>query len=176
VNTSNHNYFTLLELTQECEIDTLVLEKNFQRLQSLLHPDRFVNADATRRLLAIQQSSILNDGYKILKSPLHRAEHLLQLQGIDTSVHKQIQLDGKFLIAQMEMREDLENLLLQGNAKGMIFMQKEVKKEITSVWAAFKIQIMAATYMAAKAQFHKLQFLYRLHDEIRAAEDKLLDT
>jgi molecular chaperone HscB len=169
------NHFTLLGLPVAFEVDAALLDRNYRRLQGQWHPDRFAAAAAPERLAALQQTSLLNDAYATLKSPLRRAEHLLQLHDVDVAVMKQAELDGAFLLAQMELRDELEALVARGDERGMQALGKRVAAELAGVCAEFAGNIRAAQFQAAKPVFHKLQFLQKLSDEIAAAEDRLLD-
>ena len=172
---SSHNFFTLFELPLSSEVDTVLLEKKYKQLQAQLHPDRHVNAEASGKLAVIQQASILNDAYVTLKLPLRRAEHLLQLKGIDTSVYDQADLDKGFLLTQLKLREELEELQLQSEVEPLEAMQGRIAKDLAVIWAEFAKQFADGNYQAAYRAFRELQFLQKLIDEIREAEDKLLD-
>jgi molecular chaperone HscB len=175
---SSHNFFSLFELPLSSEVDTVLLEQKYKQLQAQLHPDRHVNSAGDSKLAAIQQASMLNDAYATLLSPLRRAEHLLQLQGIDTSAYNQADLDKDFLLAQLKLREELEGLEeLQLTAKPEAFdaMRRNVEKERIGIWAEFSARFASGDFQGAYLAFRELQFLYKLIDEIREAEDKLLD-
>ena len=172
---SSHNFFSLFELPLSCEVDTVLLEQKYKQLQAQLHPDRHLNSESGNKLAVIQQASMLNDAYATLKSPLPRAEHLLQLRGIDTSVYNQADLDKEFLLAQLKLREELEELQLQTKPEALVDLQVKVEKELAAIWTGFSTQFTGGHYQAAYRAFRELQFLQKLLDEIREAEDRLLD-
>jgi molecular chaperone HscB len=172
---SSHNFFSLFELSPSSEVDVVLLEQRYKQLQAQLHPDRHVNSAGGSKLAAIQQASLLNDAYATLKSPLRRAEHLLQLKGIDTSVYIQADLDKDFLLAQLKLREELEELQLQAQPETLEALQKNVEKELGASWTKFSALFAGGQYQSAYLAFRELQFLHKLIDEIREAEDRLLD-
>ena len=171
----SHNFFSLFELPLSSEVDAILLEQKYKQLQARLHPDRQVTPDDSGKLAAIQQASILNDGYATLRSPLRRAEHLLQLTGIDTSVYNQADIDKDFLLAQLKLREELEELQLQPSPEALEALQAKAEKELESIWTEFSAQFASGNYQAAYLAFRELQFLQKLIDEIRETEDRLLD-
>lgn len=171
----NRNFFELLGLPPGCNVDITLLEQHYRQLQAELHPDRFVNAGADQRLAALQQSSLLNDAYTTLKSPLLRAEHLLALHGIDAREHVQSHMDSAFLLNQMQLRETLEGLQQKQDLTGLANLQTQAKNDVSAVWQGFVSTMEAAQFDKAKRLFHKLQFLYKLIDEIAEAEDRVLD-
>lgn len=172
---SSHNFFSLFELPLSSEVDTALLEQKYKQLQAQLHPDRHVNRDGGSKLVAIQQASMLNDAYATLVSPLRRAEHLLQLKGVDTSVYDQTDFDKDFLLTQLQLREELEELQLLANPEAFETMQRKVEKERDGIWAEFSARFASGNFQSAYRAFRELQFLYKLLDEIREAEDKLLE-
>ncbi|MES2624823.1 MAG: Fe-S protein assembly co-chaperone HscB [Pseudomonadota bacterium] len=172
---SSHNFFSLFDLPLSSEVDKELLEQKYKQLQVQLHPDRHVNSDGSSKLAAIQQASMINDAYATLKSPLRRAEHLLQVKGIDTSVYDQSELDKGFLLAQLRLREELEELQQQAEPQALEALQQRVEKQLANIWSGFSAQISSGNYPAAYLTFRELQFLHKLIDEIREAEDKLLD-
>jgi molecular chaperone HscB len=170
------NFFALLDLPESCNVDEALLERNYRTLQTQWHPDRFAAAAPPERLAAVQQASLLNDAYSTLKTPLRRAEYLLQMNGVDP--HKgdnQTLQDGRFLMEQLEQREELEDMLASRNERGLKELRKRTREQQDDIWRQFSDDCQAGRFGAALRAFHKLQFLNKLGYEIVAAEDKLLD-
>ena len=172
---SRQNFFTLFGMPLQSEVDTVQLEQKYKQLQAQLHPDRHINAESGSKLAAIQHASILNDAYTTLKSPLLRAEHLLQLKGVDTSSYTQADLDKNFLLAQLKLREKLEELQATTNIEDLQTMYQQIEQELASKWSEFSIRFDSGNFQMAYQTFRELQFLQKLIEEIREAEDRLLD-
>ena len=180
---SSQNFFSLFEMPLSSEVDTVLLEQKYKLLQAQLHPDRQLNAQLgtqlgtqqLSKLAAIQQASILNDAYATLKSPLRRAEHLLQLKGIDTNSYDQADLAKDFLLDQLKLREKLEELQTQANPEPLEGMRRHMEQELASKWREFSSSFDSNDLQAAYQTFRELQFLHKLIEEIREAEDRLLD-
>jgi molecular chaperone HscB len=77
------DYFTFFDLPRKLELDTAKLEKEFYALSRRLHPDVFAQANEQERAWSLEQSSMLNDAYRILKDPIKRTEYLLRLEGVE---------------------------------------------------------------------------------------------
>jgi molecular chaperone HscB len=77
------DYFTFFGFPRKLNLDTAVLEKEFYALSRRLHPDVFAQAEAQERTWSLEQSSMLNDGYRTLKDPIKRTEYLLRLEGVE---------------------------------------------------------------------------------------------
>lgn len=77
------DYFTFFGFPRKLDLDTAALEKEFYALSRRLHPDLFAQAGEQERAWSLEQSSRLNDAYRILKDPINRTEYLLRLEGIE---------------------------------------------------------------------------------------------
>ena len=172
---TNLNYFELFSLPVSFQVEDKILEREYKKLQSEFHPDRFVDADDRTRLQALQQTSMVNDAYATLKSPLKRSAYLLKLNDVDAEEHNQAHLNEGFLLQQLEMREDLETLIDTDDVDGLDAMKARVSKEKADTLKLFESHYMRNDFAEAKANYNKLQFLYKLLDEIDKAEEKLLD-
>jgi len=175
VNNKPTDYFALLGLPQVFDLDSAQLESNYRKLQVLWHPDRFVSESDNKRRQAVQQTSLINDAFTTLKSPLNRLQHLLELNGIDTAVLKQEELDGNFLFQQMEWRETLQKCGVENNEPGLQALDTEVRSTLSQEQKACVDSLGSGDYSKAKMLFHRLQFLYKLTQDIRALEDRLLE-
>jgi molecular chaperone HscB len=170
------NFFSLLGLPESCAVDEALLDRNYRQLQAQWHPDRFATASQAERLAAVQQASLINDAYATLKTPLRRAEYLLEINGVDPHKgdNKTLQ-DGAFLVAQLEQREELEEMVAARNEAGLARLQKRTRAEQDQIWRQFSENCEAGRFAQALIAFQKLQFLTKLGYEIVAAEDQLLD-
>ncbi|KAJ1899357.1 molecular chaperone [Kickxella alabastrina] len=89
------------------EIDAAELRRNFLRSQQAVHPDSFSQRGQIERRLAEVQSSWINHAYATLKDPLHRAQYLLKLRGMEIGEADQI-ADPELLMEIMDTREEIE--------------------------------------------------------------------
>src|SRR4051812_1832141 len=79
------------------------LDEKFRALSRKLHPDRFARATPQERRFSLEQTTLLNDAYKVLKDPVRRAEHLLALRGVKGDP----KMSPEFLEETLEDREKL---------------------------------------------------------------------
>ena len=103
------NYFDLFKLPQQFTIDAQLLDTNYRKLQTAVHPDKFVTATASERMQSMQLATTANEAYQTLKNPTARARYMLQLQGIDSLENSNTAMPMDFLMLQMEWRETLED-------------------------------------------------------------------
>lgn len=108
------DFYALLGIEERFAVDLDELEQRYLQRAREVHPDRFVNAGAGRRVSALQASMQLNDAYKTLKKPVPRAEYLLRRHGI--TIDDNEQLDPAFLMEVLELREDLQAAKMAGQS------------------------------------------------------------
>ena len=104
------SHFARFGLPQKFGLDQKKLRQAYRLSQRDMHPDRFVSATDRERRHALEHSTTMNDGYRVLKEPMSRAGYMLTLLGLDVSDDRAIQLSSNFLITILEVRESLEEL------------------------------------------------------------------
>lgn len=173
------NYFELFKFPPTFDIDTAVLADRYRELQRAVHPDKFANDTEQQRLLSVQRTAQVNDGYQTLKDPIRRAEHMLSLRGIDLSHETTTVKDTAFLMQQMEWREALEDIRESTDHQASI-------NELYDSFADYRLKLtkLLATQLSsgsdedallAADQVRKLKFMAKLQDELTRIEDALLD-
>ena len=101
------DYFGLLGLNPQFDLDLPALEQAYFKAQRQYHPDRFVSKSAPERQQALQQSMDINQAYDTLKNPLTRAQYCLHLHGITVGTEKDsVKPSQATLIEAMELREE----------------------------------------------------------------------
>lgn len=130
--------YSLLNITPSFEIDLAKLESEYFKAQRLFHPDRFVGKTQEEKMAALQKSMDINQAYEILKNPLKRAQHLLELQGIIVGTEKDnVKPAHDLLMEIMELRESG----IDKNAA--IKLAESSQKLIAQYFKASKFQEMA---------------------------------
>lgn len=104
----DQNHFALLGLSPDFQIDLNQLDMARQRVQAVVHPDRFASAGPAQKRLALQWSTRIHEAYETLREPLKRATYLLALKGISVDAEQNTRMPLAFLEQQMEWREALE--------------------------------------------------------------------
>lgn len=103
------SHFELLGLATTFALDMQQLDEAYRALQSRVHPDKFATATGADRRAAMQWAVRANEAYTVLKDPLKRAVHLLELREVDLGAENNTAMDPAFLMAQMEWREAVED-------------------------------------------------------------------
>ncbi|MCP4473175.1 MAG: Fe-S protein assembly co-chaperone HscB [Gammaproteobacteria bacterium] len=155
------NYFELFDLPQQFPVDLAQLTARYHTLQKALHPDRFVNASNREQSEAVRYASLINDGYQTLKSPLQRAVYLLAQQQIVFDFEQQTVTDEAFLMQQISLRQQLDE-------KGQLeAVRQQVSSAIATIEVALQQQFANQAWQSAKAETLKLQFYYKLDQQVK---------
>jgi molecular chaperone HscB len=168
------DFFFALGVPVACELDRSQLDAHYRQRQAQWHPDRFVTASETEKLQALRHTSLLNDAYSTLKEPLRRAEHLLQLKDSDAATYPAPRLEPAFLLQQLELREELEQLGSRRDAVALAaleVMRQAVESQWTAHWHEFTAETARQDWCNARLSLQKLQFLHKLQEEIRHLEE-----
>ncbi len=104
------NYYDFFGLNRNLTIDTNGLQKRFYELSRRWHPDRFSRKSAEEQAQALEATAILNDGYRILRDPVKRAEYLLTEEGFPVGEQRSKDVPAELLEEVFELNMMLEEL------------------------------------------------------------------
>lgn len=171
-----NNFFEIFSLPVTWQIDRSLLDTRYRNLQREFHPDRYAAKGDTEKRLAVQTTALINQAYDSLKSPLKRAQYLLELAHIDANQESHITSDGAFLMQQIEFREALADLRDNSDAASELdSMHGQVQDNYLKLQNDFAAQHSAAQYNDAFDTVAKMQFFAKLLDEIEQRLEELED-
>jgi len=173
------NYFEIFNLPVQFELDTNKLSQHYRELQKEVHPDKFVSTGEQQSRMAVQLTSLVNQAFDTLKSSVSRAQYLLKLAGLDIDHEQDTTMDPMFLMEQMELREEIENVRSKTDPLAEVDrLLKQIKNSQKDVMASFDQAYQQQDLKAAHEWSRKLQFLNKNTielDEIAVVlEDELL--
>src|SRR4051812_25395544 len=79
----SQDYFSFFGIPRQLSLDLTDLQSRFYALSQEFHPDRYARSSAAEQQYALDATALLNDGYRVLRDPLKRAEYLLSQEGFD---------------------------------------------------------------------------------------------
>ncbi|KAI6247089.1 J-type co-chaperone, mitochondrial [Erysiphe necator] len=153
-------------------IDLVALRQEFLKLQAQAHPDRHAN---TSKESAGHESTLINEAFAVLKSPLSRAQYLLSLRQSnikEEEINRSI-AESDILSKVMNIRERIDaarscSIATLGKLKNEI--EQNVKQSETQVAKAFDNDDLQAAkrqtiflqyWMSVKSSFDELEFPLR---------------
>lgn len=168
-------HFALFDLQPDFCIDQQLLSARYRELAKVMHPDRFADASEQDQRLALEQSARLNEAYQVLRSAPQRARYLLALRGQELALEVTVQ-DPEFLMQQMSLREELEDLQCNADAAGVEAFKRRLKTAQQNLEEAFAASWSdPARAEDAERQVRRMQFLDKLSQEVRRLEERLDD-
>ena len=168
------DHFRLFGLTRSFRLDRTQLDLAFRDLQAQVHPDKSAHLGDSEQRLALQRSTLVNEAYQTLRSPIRRARYLLSLQGVDTQEETNTAMPVDFLMVQMEWREAVEEAVKAHDLATLERLELHMKTETRELEALLAVKIDAEQdYDAAAGLVRKLRFMEKLAEEIHSAYDVL---
>ncbi len=169
------SHFALFDLEPSFHLDLESLAARYRERVRRVHPDRFAAASEREQRLALEESARLNEAYQVLKNPSRRARYLLSLQGEELSQETTVQ-DPAFLMQQMELREELQELQDNADSAGLahfkrrlVQAQAQLDEGFAACWAEPQRR------EEAERLARRMQFLDKLFAEARQLEECLDD-
>ena len=167
------NYFELFDLETSFFIDESELQRSYQLEISRFHPDNFATKSEPEKLQALQNTSLLNSAYSVLKAPLSRATYLLKLEGINAFDEKDTAMEEGFLISQIELRDELETIEEKKDSLGLDdFIERVdsfIEEKIESISEAYNL---SSDQQLIKMHVRELKFFDQLYKEANELMDK----
>jgi molecular chaperone HscB len=175
----NADRFAALGVPRTYALDTKELEVHYRDLSRKLHPDRFAKAPPRERMLSLQAATTLNEAYRVLRTPVRRAEYLLDLFG--AKVGDQDPVEPGFLMEILELREELGEAKAAGDAASLsrLFAAMQERKDaamrrVADGFAAYEHEPDAALLADVKVSLVSLRYFQRFLDEHEAHVDQEL--
>ena len=112
------DYFEFFGFEKALTIDAAELQRRYYMLSRQLHPDKYTRATETERNFSLEATSILNDGYRILRDPVQRAEYILKESGFDIGEQRSKDVPPELLEEVFDLNVALD-VLRSGDAEAM---------------------------------------------------------
>jgi molecular chaperone HscB len=135
------DYFAFFGFDKTLTIDAGELQRRYYMLSRQLHPDRYTRATETERNFSLEATSILNDGYRILRDPVQRAEYILKESGFDIGEQRSKDVPPELLEEVFDLNMALDVLRsgdtqalaeLEASRDRFVGMQEEIDASLES--------------------------------------------
>lgn len=169
---SASDYFQLFNLPREFAVDDNALMARYRELQREYHPDRFAAEPADVQRAAVQKAADINTAFATLRDPVARARYMLTQAGRSLPAESATVSDTDFLMAQMELREQLEEA---DDLSTLADLRDEAEDWLQNLCREFVIDYQEQDWFEATETVRKMQFMTRLLEEVADAEARLED-
>ena len=102
MNPSMFNAFTTLGLDIDFDLNLQDLEQAYLNAIKIHHPDQQISKSLQETPLILEQASLVNQAYRLLKDPYTGSQHCLQLQNVPLKGERSTSQD--ILIESMTLR------------------------------------------------------------------------
>lgn len=164
------SYFDAFQLNEDYNIDIKQLDTKLFELQRCFHPDKFINKSLIEQNISLNNSALINQAYKVLKTPLLRAEYLLKLKGFDIDKEE---VPQHLLLESMEWRESLE---VSEDERSIRQLLEEVSYKENNAYKLLTEYFIKELYNQALSIYIELKFYTRFKLEIINKLDLINDT
>ncbi len=164
--------FGLLGLEVRFDLDADTLERAYFDRSKQFHPDKFAQAPAAERVVALTKARAINDAYQLLKKPASRAEYLMSREGIVIGDNERI--DPALVMDLLEEREELAEARHAGQLDRVATLQAGMKARRKAAFAEISALFGATpvSWTAIKGQLILLRYVERYLEECDSALDE----
>ncbi len=164
------DYFALFGLPRRYALDEGALEAAWHELQGRVHPDRHAHLSDFEKRRSMQWATRVNEGFRMLRKPLARAQYLLELAGVDAALETNTAMSAEFLMEQMEWREAVEEAREAAEVSELEDLHRRLLGHAREVRGHLAAQLDEhQDYEAAADTVRRLMFIDKLQQEIDEA-------
>jgi molecular chaperone HscB len=167
----NSSDFELFGLPERFAQDRASIDARWKDLQREAHPDKFAGQGAAAQRVALQWSVRINEAYKRLKDPLHRAAYLCELRGAPINAENNTAMPADFLLEQMAWREELDEAKSEADLDALDAELKRARDE-----TLHRIEALLdreGNPAAAAQQVRALMFIERFGQDVQSRFEQL---
>lgn len=161
-------FFQIFRLPEQFSINLSELEQSYRALTAQFHPDKFAAHSAFEQKQALMMSATINEAYRVLKNPLHRAAYLLKQHNIDADTPEHTQFAPEFLMQQMTWRETLMDAQINNNTSAITQLRDEIAQQQQQLQHQLQAAFDAEQWQIAAQKVREGRFLDKMQQEIAA--------
>ena len=165
------NFFELFNIKIAIDVNRSELDEKVKVLQNKFHPDKFSSGSDFEKRLALQISSHINDGYKILGDIVLRIEYILKINNFVKDESKTIN-DINFLQEQIEYSELVESLNDNFDSKIIENSLSSIKSLLKTTVDSIKSSFESSDFENVWQNLSKLRFYIKNINELVKLRNK----
>ena len=131
------NYFELFEMPISFTPDAKQVNRQFYVLSRRYHPDFFANGTSAEQAAALENSSQVNKGMRVLQLRDETIKYVLQLKGLLEEEEKYA-LPPEFLMEMMDLNEQVMEPETDNNNAAVENIKASINKTQSEIYAPVK--------------------------------------
>jgi molecular chaperone HscB len=166
------DFFELYQMQPSFIIDKSVLQKKMYQLSRKFHPDFFTNATPHEQEEALQQTTKINEAYKILSSQDDTIFYVLQHKNV-IEANEKYNLDNNFLVSMMDFNEEILDAKASNNLAKLLEIKNEIAQieqsnsnNIEGLLSSKLESLTEENYITIKEYYFKKKYITRILDII----------
>jgi molecular chaperone HscB len=169
------DYYRFFGIPKKLWVDTADLQRRFYDLSRILHPDRFLRRAPTERQYSLEATAILNDGYRILRDPVARAEYVLREHGFDIGEQRSKNVPPELLEEVFDLNMALEELRagddsvrprLEAARKKFLGLRNEIDQELERLFKSYDAAHDASVLKEVRGVLNRRTYIRNLVNEV----------
>ena len=165
------NFFELFNIDITIDVNRSELDKKVKILQDKFHPDRYVGSSDFEKRLALQISSHVNDGYKVLSDIVLRIDYILKINNFIQDESKTIN-DIDFIKEQIKYSELIEDLKDNIDHQVIDNHLLEIKSQLKQIIDQVKLAFHSNDFENMWQNLSKLRFYIKNINELIIMRNK----
>ncbi len=154
------DYFELLGMARQYEIDLEKLRGNFLALNRRIHPDFFSTEGDDVQTASMRIAAQINSAYETLRDPIQRAEYILHICGGPSSSQDK-SVPAELLGTVMMIRDDIEEAKQSGDQAALQALRQRIAARRQEVMG--RIRALAATVCETDGQIEQAELRKQLN-------------
>ena len=165
------NFFELFNIDITIDVNKSELDKKVKILQDKFHPDRYAGSSDFEKRLALQISSHVNDGYKVLSDIVLRIDYILKINNFIQDESKTIN-DIDFIKEQIKYSELIEDLKDNIDHQVIDNHLLEIKSQLKQIIDQVKLAFHSNDFENMWQNLSKLRFYIKNINELIIMRNK----
>lgn len=146
MSSSSRNFYEFFGIERKLDLDERALQKRFYELSREWHPDRFSRKGPEASAQAMENTAVINDGYRTLRDPVKRAEYLLTEEGFPIGEQRSKDVPPELLEEVFELNMALEEMrsgdesarpALEEAKDKFVGMRMDIDRQLKSLFAKY---------------------------------------
>ncbi|MEO8027757.1 MAG: Fe-S protein assembly co-chaperone HscB [Bryobacteraceae bacterium] len=178
MSSADREYFAFFGLPPNLTVDLDDLKARFYKLSREWHPDKFSRAPIEDQQRALDATAVINDGYRVLRDPIRRAEYVLSRNGFEIGEQKSKDVPPELLEEVFDLNMALEELRsgdedarpqLESAKMKFVAMREEIDANLSGLFTKYDAAKDAAVLAEIRGALNRRRYIENLVRDVEKA-------